>query len=91
MPRKPLSRMNFHTSGGRSPLSWMMFHSSSMPQSSSTGPSMNARSSAVRLACGYSRSVFQRGRPLKSSASHQTLPASSASCSVCDTWGSTFL
>ena len=52
MPRKPFSRMNFHTSGGRSMRLWVMSHSSSMPQSSSTGPSMKARSSAESFASG---------------------------------------
>ena len=52
MPRKPLSRRNFHTSGGRSMRLWVMSHSFSMPQSSSTGPSMNAFSSALMRASG---------------------------------------
>ncbi len=52
IPRKPLSRMNFHASGARSMRSWLMSHSSSMPHSSSTGPSMKACSSAVSFAAG---------------------------------------
>jgi hypothetical protein len=38
-----------------------------------------------------SNSVFQRGRPENSSASHHTVPASSASRSVADIGGSTDL
>ena len=40
------------TSGGRSMRLWVMSHSSSMPQSSSTGPARNACSSAERRAWG---------------------------------------
>jgi hypothetical protein len=91
IPRKPFSRMNFHTSGDRSMRWWVVSHSSSIPQSSSTGPSTNACSSALSLAWGYASSLSQSGRPLKRSASHQMLPASRASCSVCEICGSTFL
>jgi hypothetical protein len=52
MPRKPFSRMNFQTSGGRSMRLWVMSHSLSMPQSSSTGPSRKACSSGASFACG---------------------------------------
>ena len=61
MPRKPLSRMNFHTSGGRSMRSWVMSHSSSIPQSSSTGPSTKACSSAVSFAPGIGEHLLPVG------------------------------
>src|SRR6056297_1770095 len=60
-----------------------------MPQSSSTGPSRNARSSSVSDGAGCFISTFQSGRPENSSASHQVVPDSSASRSVSDMAGST--
>ena len=62
-----------------------------MAQTSLTGPSRNACSSALSVGALISCSLFQSGLPLNSSASHQTVPASSASFSVCDIAGSTFL
>jgi hypothetical protein len=59
-----------------------------MRQSSSHGPSMNACSSAVSLGACADRSLFQSGRPVNSSPSHHTVPASSASRSVSDIDGS---
>src|SRR5713101_2657033 len=78
-----------HTCGGRSRNSQLMCQSSSMRQSSSTGPSRNACSSADNVAGGNARSFVQSGLPLNRSASHQTSPASIASRSVSDRLGST--
>src|SRR6516164_1755288 len=78
-----------HTSGGRSRSSQVMRHSSSMRQSSSTGPSRNACSSPESVAGGTARSLAQSGLPLKRSASHHTSPASIASRSVSESVGST--
>src|SRR6516165_5824670 len=78
-----------HTSGGRSRSSQLMRHSSSMRQSSSTGPSRNACSSGESVAGGTARSFAQSGLPLKRSASHHTSPASIASRSVSESVGST--
>src|SRR5215831_14664299 len=66
-----------------------MRHSSSMRQSSSTGPSRNACSSGDSVAGGTARSFPQSGLPLKRSASHHTSPASIASRSVSESVGST--
>src|SRR5260370_4750689 len=79
-----------HTCGGRSRNSQLMCQSSSMQQSSSTGPSRNACSSPDNVAGGNARSFVQSGLPLNRSASHQTSPASIASRSVSDRVGSTF-
>src|SRR5215831_2666091 len=78
-----------HTCGGRSRSSQVMRHSSSMRQSSSTGPSRNACSSGESVAGGTARSFPQSGLPLKRSASHHTSPASIASRSVSESVGST--
>src|SRR5215467_10131758 len=78
-----------HTCGGRSRSSQVMRHSSSMRQSSSTGPSRNACSSSDSVAGGTARSFAQSGLPLKRSASHHTSPASIASRSVSESVGST--
>ena len=87
MPRKPRSFMYCQTSGGRSFSSWVISQSSHMRHRSSTGPSRKACSSGVNLGFGVLSNLFQSGRPLNNSPSHQTVPASSASCSVCETWG----
>ena len=81
--------MKSQTSGGRSRHSQLIFQSSSMAQSSSTGPLRKACSSAVRVAGALASSFDQSGLPVKRSASHQTSPASSASRSVSDIGGST--
>src|SRR6516162_8844141 len=78
-----------HTCGGRSRSSQLMRHSSSMRQSSSTGPSRNACSSGDSVAGGTARSFPQSGLPLKRSASHHTSPASIASRSVSESVGNT--
>src|SRR5260370_38424604 len=78
-----------HTSGGRSRSSQVIRHSSSMRQSSSTGPSRNACSSSDSVAGGTARSFAQFGLPLNRSASHHTSPASIASRSVSESVGST--
>ncbi|OLB73733.1 MAG: hypothetical protein AUI16_16460 [Alphaproteobacteria bacterium 13_2_20CM_2_64_7] len=64
-----------------------MRHSSSMPQSSATGPSRKACSSSVSFAGAYDRSFAQSGLPLKISPSHHTSPASIASRSVSESVG----
>ncbi len=89
MPKNLLSLMKVQTSGGRSPSSQVIFQSSSMAQSWRTGPSMKARSSSLSVAGFVASSFCQSGVPVKSSASHQTSPASSASRSVSDNVGST--
>src|SRR5215510_13286696 len=78
-----------HTCGGRSRSSQVMRHSSSMRQSSSTGPSRKACSSGESVAGGTARSFPQSGLLLKRSASHHTSPASIASRSVSESVGST--
>src|SRR5215831_19058580 len=75
-------------SGGRSRRSHSICHSSSMRQSSSTGPSRKSCSSADKVAGGNASSFAQSGLPLNRSASHQTSPASIASRSVSDRLGS---
>src|SRR5258708_1002320 len=59
-----------------------------MRQRSSTDPSRKACSSGVNRGFGVPNNLFQSGWPLNNSPSHHTVPASSASCSVCDTCGS---
>ena len=87
MPKKPLSLMYCHTSGGRSRRTCVMSQSSSRRHSSSTGPSRNACSAGDSCALDTANSFSQRGAPLNSSASHHTVPASSASRSVSDMAG----
>src|SRR5438046_882461 len=87
MPKNFSRLMKSQTSGGRSRHSQLIFHSSSIAQSWSTGPLRNARSSPVSVAGAVARSFDQSGLPVKRSASHQTSPASSASRSVSDIGG----
>src|SRR5262249_23400052 len=89
MPKNLCFLMNSQASGGRSRHSQLIFQSSSMAQSSSTGPLRKAFSSSVNVAGGLETSFAQSGLPVKRSASHQTSPASSASRSVSDIDGST--
>src|SRR6201994_4951775 len=89
MPKNLRRLIKDHASGGRSRHSQLIFQSSSMAQSSSTGPFRNAVSSSVSFAGALARSFDQSGLPVKRSASHQTSPASSASRSVADIDGST--
>src|SRR5581483_11079667 len=89
MPKNFLALMKSQASLGKSRHSQLIFQSSSMAQSSSTGPSRKARSSSVSVAAGNASSFDQSGLPVKRSASHQTSPASSASRSVSDIDGST--
>ena len=84
MAKKRCFLINAQTSGGRSPRSCAMSHSSSMRQSSSQGPSMKACSSSDSFGAGLDISRCQFGMPENNSPSHQTLPASSASRSVSD-------
>src|SRR6478672_13221262 len=87
MPKNLWRLMKVHASGGRSRHSQLIFQSSSMAQSSSTGPLRKARSSAVSVAGAVASNFDQSGLPVKRSASHQTSPASSASRSVSDIAG----
>ena len=89
MPKNLWRLMKAQASGGRSRNSQVIFHSSSMAQSSSTGPSRNACSSAVSFAGGERQQFRQSGLPVNSSPSHQMSPASSASRSVSDIAGNT--
>src|SRR5690348_6516402 len=89
MPKNFFCLMKVQTSGGRSRHFQLIFQSSSMAQSSSTGPLRNASSSAVRVAGEVASSFAQSGLPENRSASHQTSPASNASRSVSDIDGST--
>src|SRR4051795_12593529 len=88
MPKNLFFLMNSQASGGRSRHSQLIFQSSSMAQSSSTGPLRKAFSSSVSVAGALASSFDQSGLPVKRSASHQTSPASSASRSVSDIGGS---
>jgi hypothetical protein len=67
---------------------WVMSQSSYMRHSSSHGPSMNACSSAVSTGALLANNFSNLGLPVNSSPSHHTVPASSASFSVCDIDGS---
>ena len=89
MPKNFSDLMKDQTSGGRSRHSQLIFQSSSIAQSWSTGPLRNAFSASVRVAGAVASSFDQSGLPVKRSASHQTSPASSASRSVSDIVGST--
>src|SRR6201993_3248927 len=89
MPKNFFALMKSQASFGRSRHSQLIFQSSSMAQSSSTGPLRKAFSSSVSVACGKASSFDQSGLPVKRSASHQTSPASSASRSVSDIDGKT--
>ena len=87
MPRKPRSLMNCHTCGGRSLWTLAASQSFAIAQSFSVSSSRKRCSSAVSVGCGVARSLDQSGRPEKRSPSHHTVPASSASRSVCDIGG----
>ncbi len=89
MPKNFWRLMKSQASCGRSRHSQLIFHSSSILQSSSTGPPRKAFSSSVSVAGAVASSFDQSGLPVKRSASHQTSPASSASRSVSDMVGKT--
>src|SRR3979490_2735567 len=89
IPKNLPRLMKSQTSPGRSRHSQLIFQSSSIAHSSSTGPLRNASSSGVRVAGALASSFDQSGVPVKRSASHQTSPASSASRSVSDMVGNT--
>ena len=89
IPRNPCSLINCHSASGRSFSSWVISQSSHNRHNSSTGPSRNSCSSWFNRGCGVASSFSHAGFPLNSSPSHQTVPASSASCSVCETFGNT--
>src|ERR1700732_215705 len=89
MPKNLPRLIKAQASGGRSRHSQLIFQSSSMTQSSSTGPLRKACSSGVSVAGALASSFDQSGLPVKRSASHQTSPASSASRSVSDIAGNT--
>src|ERR1700704_5015170 len=89
MPKNLPRLMKSQTSGGRSRHSQLIFQSSSIAQSSSTGPLRKAASSGVSVAGTWPSSFDQSGLPVNRSASHQTSPASSASRSLSDIGGNT--
>ena len=91
MPRKPCSATRDQILSGISRRSWRISQSSRLRQSSSVGPSRKARSSSVSVIGATDLSFDQSGSPEKSSASHPTVPASSASFSVSETVGMTRL
>ncbi len=90
MPKNLFFLMKSQTSGGRSASSWVICQSSSMAHSSSTGPSRKACSSADSSGFGWPCNCDQSGLPENSSPSKPTVPASSAVCSVSDSFGVTF-
>src|ERR1700737_4833304 len=89
MPKNFSRLMKSQTSEGSSRNSQMIFQSSSIAQSSSTGPLRKAAPSGVSVAGAFASSFDQSGLPVNRSASHQTSPASSASRSVSDIGGNT--
>src|SRR6202171_5577419 len=89
MPKNLPRLMKSQPAGGWSHHSQLIFQSSSIAQSSSTGPCRKARSSSVSVAGAYASNFDQSGLPVKRAASHQTSPASSASRSVSDIDGNT--
>src|ERR1700743_710932 len=89
MPKNFLALMYSQASFGRSRHSQLIFQSSSMAQSSSTGPLRKAFSSSVKVAGGLESSFAQSGLPVKRAAPPRPSPASSASRSVSDIDGST--
>lgn len=90
MPKNLFFLRKSQTGGGRSASSWVISQSLIMRQSSSTGPSRKARSSADSTGSGWRSSWFQFGLPLNSSPSKPTVPASSAIFSVGDSCGVIF-
>ncbi len=89
MPKKRFFLMKSHTFGGRSASSCVICQSSIMPHSSSTGPSMKACSSTLSSGFGCLSNSCQSGLPENNSPSKPTVPASSAVCSVSDSFGVT--
>ena len=87
MPRKPLSLMYCQTFGGRSRWTWVVSQSVMSSHSSSVSTSRKRCSSGDSVGGCTARSLFQSGLPEKRSPSHQTVPASIASFSVCDIGG----
>ena len=87
MPKNLFFLMNSHNSGCRSAWTWVISQSLVIRHSSSTGPSRNACSSAVRVGLGWSSNICQSGLPENNSPSKPTVPASSATCSVSDSVG----
>ncbi len=81
MPKKRCSLMNVQISGGRSRCCCTS-QSLIRRHSSSTGPSRKACSSALGALIRKSSSFCQGGMPANRSASHHTVPASSAMRSV---------
>ena len=90
MPKNFFFLRKSQVSGVRSARSCVISQSSIMRQSSSTGPSRNACSSTESVGFGCASSFDQSGLPLKSSPSKPTVPASSAICSVSESFGVTF-
>ncbi len=81
--------MYCQTGCGRSRWTWVVSQSVTMLHRVSTSLSRKLRSSAVSAGRGAARSLRQSGLPENSSPSHQTVPASIASRSVCDIGGRT--
>ncbi len=90
IPKNLFFFRNSQISGARSARTWVVSQSLVIPQTSSTGPSMKACSSAVSIGLGWDSSMFQRGRPENSSPSKPTVPASSATFSVSESGGRIF-
>src|SRR5476649_1897903 len=76
-------------SAGKSRNSQLIFQSSSIVQSCTTGPSRKTCSSGESLAGASASNFVQSGLPVNRSASHQTSPDSIASRSVFDRLGKT--
>jgi hypothetical protein len=89
MPKKPLSFMNCHAVAVRSRWTALASQSLVMAQSASVSSSTKRCSSSLSVGMGVESRRDQSGRPEKSSPSHHTVPASSASRSVCDIGGIT--
>ena len=90
MLKKRLSRINCQTGSGKSWCFSQISQSSSIRHNSSTGPLIKACSRSLSSGAGCRNRRRQRGLPLNNSASHQTVPASSASRSVGESFGITF-
>ena len=76
-----------HTCGSRSAWTWVVSQSLVILQTSSTGPSRKACSSAVSVGFGCASRSAHFGAPEKSSPSKPTVPASSAVFSVSESGG----
>ena len=91
MPRKPLSFTNCHAAGDKSWCTCVASQSSVKRHNSEHSLSRKDCSAGVSFGAGYASNFSHWGLPENSSPSHHTVPASSASCSVCDILGRIFL